>query len=150
MSDLTILSAKYASALTVFLAMLIGTMSSVMILRTITPFGMMPVLGGLLGLFLLGSAFMMLGIFISALTESQIVAAVISFGALLFFWMIDWLSVSVSPAIAKVLSNVSIIKHFDSFSKGVLDTADIAYYLVFIFIFFILSLRVLESKQWRG
>jgi len=149
-SDFSIVSAKFFAAFTVFLAMLAGSLSSFVVMLSITGFQVMPVIGGFIGLMLLGAAFLMLGLFVSALTESQIVAAVVSFGLLLFFWLIDWLSNSVGPAAAAILANISIIKHFDGFSKGLINTADAAYYLGFIFIFFFLSLRILESKHWRG
>ncbi len=149
-SDLTIVSAKFLAAYTVFGVMISGALSSFIILRFSTPFELGPVLAGFLGMLLLGAAFLMLGIFISSMTESQIVAAVISFGALLFFMVLPWASQSVSPFWAKVINNLSIVTHFDSFSKGVLDTADITFLLSFFAVFFFLTLRVLESKQWRG
>ncbi|PKL91891.1 MAG: ABC transporter permease [Candidatus Goldiibacteriota bacterium HGW-Goldbacteria-1] len=149
-SDAAVVAAKFCGAYTVFLAMLTGAMSSVITLKLSANFDMAPVIGGFFGLMLLGGAFIMLGTFISGLTDSQIVAAVITFAVLLFIWIIDWLSAVVDPALGRVLSNLSVIRHYDSFSKGVIDTADLAYYGVFMFIFYFLSLRVLESKQWRG
>jgi ABC-2 type transport system permease protein len=149
-SDTAIVLAKFASTLTVFGIMLAGSLSSFIILRFAIAFDLGPVISGFLGLFLIGSAFLMLGLFISTTTESQIVAAVISFGILLFFMVLPWASQSASPFWGKVINNISVVTHFDSFAKGVLDTADITYYLGFILVFFFLTLRLLESKQWRG
>jgi ABC-2 type transport system permease protein len=110
-----------------------------------------PVLAGYLGMFLMGVAFLSLGILISALSENQIVALIISYGALLAFWFLGW---AVDPnsgrKIADVLTELSIIQHLDSFIKGVIDTKDVIYYVLFIFTCVFLTARVLESKRWRG
>jgi len=148
--DTTIVLAKYCASMTIFLVMLAGALSSMIILRIITAYEILTSLTGILGLLLVASAFMMLGIFVSSLTESQIVAAVISFGVLLLFFVISWGSQSVGPTFGKILQELSIVEHFDSFSKGLLDTSDIIYYINFTVLFFFLTLRILESKQWRG
>lgn len=107
-------------------------------------------LSGYLGLFLLGAAFISLGILVSSLTENQIIAAVISFGLLLLFWVIGWSAAAAAPPYSGFFEYISLIKHLVSFAKGVIDTADIAYYLCFTFFFLFLTLRSLESKRWRG
>jgi len=149
-NDLSLFGAKFLSVLTVFMIMAAGSLSSFIIFRTAAGFELLPVLSGAFGLLLLASAFISVGMFVSSLTENQIVAAAVSFTVLLFFWIIDWLSGTLGPAAGKVLSSLSVIRHFDGFSKGVIDTGDIAYYAVFIFIFCFLTLRSLESKKWRG
>ncbi len=149
-SDFAIVMAKFLSALTILLIMIVGGGLSFIILRFAGDFELLPLLCGFLGLILVGSAFIMLGIFISTLTESQIVAAVASFGLLLLFWVISWQAGSLGPIGQKILTNLSIIEHLGSFSKGMIDTSDLIYYLNFTALFLFLSLRVLESKQWRG
>lgn len=149
-SDATVVGAKFLSALTVYASMLAGTLAGFAVLRSATSFEILPLLSGYLGLLLLGAGFIMLGIFISSLTESQIVAAVISFGVLLMFLVLPWLSQSVGPEIARIINGLSVTNQFDSFAKGVLDTSDIIYCINFTLLFFFLTLRVLETKQWRG
>ena len=149
-SDMAVVMTKFFSALAIFGAMLAGSLASFLILRIGTAYEILPVIAGYLGLLMIGSAFIMLGIFISSLTESQIVAAVISFGVLLFVLVIPWASGSVGPFWGAVLKSFSVVEHFDSFAKGVLDTADITYFISFFALFLFLTLRVLESKQWRG
>lgn len=149
-SDMSIVTAKFASAITIFGAMMAGSFTSFLIFRTASSFELLPVLAGYLGLLMIGSAFIMLGIFISSLTESQIVAGVISFGALLFFLVIPWAAQSAGPMLGGVLKAFSAVEHFNSFARGVLDTADITYFISFFALFLFLTLRVLESKQWRG
>ena len=77
-------------------------------------------------------------------------AGVTTFGISLFFLIIGWAVPLVDPALAKVLEQFSLLVHFESFSKGVLDTQDITYYL-FVTVFFVfMTLRSLESARWRG
>lgn len=149
-SDMAIVLSKFFAALTVFAAMLCCGMISFLIFRTTSQFEILPVISGFLGLLLVGASFLSLGLFISSLTESQIVAAVISFGVLLLFLVLPWLSQSVGPEAGKVIMELSITEHFDSFAKGLFDTSDVVYYLVFIILFLFLTLRILETKQWRG
>jgi ABC-2 type transport system permease protein len=149
-SDLTIVMAKFLSAFTILFIMIFGGGLSFIILRFTGDFELLPLLCGFLGLIMVGSAIMMLGIFISTLTESQMVAAVISFGLSLFLWVISWQAGALGPIGQKILTNLSIIEHLGSFSKGMIDTSDLIYYLNFTALFLFLSLRVLESKQWRG
>lgn len=142
--------AKFASCLTVFCLMLAltGLYPSLMAMFGTIEAG--PLIAGYIGLFLLGAAFISVGVFASSLTENQIVAAVITFGTLLFFWIIGWSSVFAGTRIAALLNYLSIIEHFDNFSRGILDTKDIVYYLTFSFFALFLTIRSLESKKWRG
>lgn len=108
-----------------------------------------PILVGNLGLFLMGAAFMAVGIFFSSLTENQIVAAVLTFGALLLFWVLNWASYSAGGIWTDVLNYVSFFQHFDDMTKGILDTTDIVYYLSFISFGLFLAHSVIQSRRWR-
>ncbi|HEY7536277.1 MAG TPA: ABC transporter permease [Thermodesulfobacteriota bacterium] len=103
------------------------------------------VLSGYLGLFLLGGSFLAVGLFSSSLTENQIVAAVISFGILLVFWIIG----ASSDAQDSILGYLSIINHLDNFTKGVIELKDIIYYFSFILFGLFLTHIMLESERWR-
>jgi gliding motility-associated transport system permease protein len=139
--DGEVLLGKYLAALAVFAAMLA---------LTLAPVEWGPLVTGYLGLLLQGAAFIAVGILISSLTENQIVAAVATFGTLLIFWVIAWASDSAGGTLGRVLSHVSITEHFDSFSKGVIDTKDLIYYLDLTILALFLTLRSLDSKRWRG
>ena len=108
-----------------------------------------PILAGNLGLLLMGAAFMAVGIFFSSLTENQIVAAVLTFGALLLFWVLNWASYSAGGIWKDVLNYLSFFQHFDDMTKGILDTTDIVYYLSFIFFGLFLTHSVIQSRRWR-
>lgn len=111
---------------------------------------LLPLLTGYLGLFLLSMSFAGLGLFLSSLTENQIVAAALSFAALLLLWMLAWIKDMTPGDAGMILSALSPLSHFASFTKGVLDVQDITYYVTFIAGFCWLSVLSLENQRWRG
>ncbi len=109
-----------------------------------------PIATGYAGLLLLGMAYISVGIFFSSLSENQIVAGVLSFGFSLLVLIIGWLIPFVSAGPARVLSEISMLGHFDGFSRGIVNTNDIVYYVNFSVFFLFLCSRVLESNRWRS
>jgi ABC-2 type transport system permease protein len=148
--DGEVLLGKYLAALAVFVGMLALTLAYPLLVAWTTQLEWGPLASGYLGLLLQGAAFVAIGILISSLTENQIVAAVATFGTLLFFWVISWASDSAGGLLGRVLSHLSLTEHFDSFAKGVIDTKDVIYYLNLTILSLFLTLRSLESKRWRG
>ncbi len=96
------------------------------------------------------AGFISLGLFTSALTQNQIIAAVVGFGALLMFWIIGWAGSVSGPGVGQVVNYLSLLEHLEPFTKGVLDTRDIMYYLNFSVFFIFLTLRYLDSQKIRG
>lgn len=107
-----------------------------------------PILTGYLGLLLLLSAFVALGLFASSLTENQIVAAVVTFGILLAFWVLGW-GAQQGGALGEVLEHLSIVGHLDGFLQGTVALEDAAYYLSVTAFGLFLTHRVLDSNRWR-
>lgn len=149
-ADRSTLLAKFGAVLTVLGVILAGTLPGLMLLDTIESLNWQAVSCGYLGIFLLGSAFMSVGIFTSSMTQNQIIAAVLSFGALLMCWVIGWTKSLVGATAGALIDYLSITSHLDSFAKGVLDSRDIVYYVSFVFLFLFLTLRQLESYRWKG
>jgi ABC-2 type transport system permease protein len=108
-----------------------------------------PIVAGYIGLFLLGAAFMAVGVFTSSLTENQIVAAVICFVTLLLFFVIGWPGETAGPILGKVLQYLSLIDHFTDFSKGLLDGQHVVFFVTFILFALFLTKRAIESSRWR-
>ncbi len=108
-----------------------------------------PVLIGYLGLFLLGAAFIAVGLFYSSLTENQIVAAVLAFGTLLLFLILNWAAYSAGGVWRGVLNYLSFFQHFDGLTQGMIDTQDLVYYLSFAFFGLFLTHSVIQSRRWR-
>ncbi len=109
-----------------------------------------PILGGYLGLLLYGAALLAVGLFISTLTENQIIAVVITFGVILVLWLIESFSAGAQGVARDVLSYLSVIGHLDDFIKGVIDTSNVIFYLTFAFVGLFLTYRSLESMRWRS
>jgi ABC-2 type transport system permease protein len=109
----------------------------------------LPYLLGYLGLFLLGAAFLGLGVFWSSLTENQIVSAVLTFGTLLLFWVLSWAGYSARGLWKDVLNYLSFFEHFDGMTRGIFDTSDLVYYLTFAFFGLFLTHSVIQSRRWR-
>ncbi len=96
-------------------------------------------------LLLLGS-FTAIGLYLSSLTENQTIAAVSSFGVLLMLWMLDWLGGSLADG-QSVLSYLSLLSHYQNLLEGVLNTADIVYYLLLTIAFLVLTIRQLDRER---
>lgn len=109
-----------------------------------------PILSGYIGLFLYGAALLALGVFISTLTENQIVAVVSTFGASLVLWLISVFAASTEGAARSVIDYLSVISHLDDFIKGVIDSSHVIYYVTFAFVGLFLAYRSLESMRWKG
>ncbi len=100
-----------------------------------------------IGLWLMVASFSALGLYFSSLTQQPVVAAILSFIALFGLMMLDRLS-SGDPT--NILTNLSLMHHFQSFSRGLIDTADIAYFVLFISTFLTLTVRRLDADRLRG
>jgi len=78
------------------------------------------------------------------------VAGVIGFGLLLLFWILGWAGAIVRGPVGETLANLSLLKRFDDFQKGIIDFSSVLYYISFIFIFIFLTIRVIDSRRWSG
>ena len=148
--DGAVLAGKYLAALGLYAIMIGLTLLYPGIVVYFARLEWGPILTGYLGLLLMGATFIAVGVFASSLTENQIVAAITTFGALLIFWILGWSADYAGGTAGKVLQFLSILEHNDSFSKGVLDTKDVLYYLNFTVLALFLTLRSLEARRWKG
>jgi ABC-2 type transport system permease protein len=142
--------AKFTACAVVFGIMLVGTLLYPIYVHVLQPFPWVPLSAGYIGLFLLGLSFVACGVFLSSLTENQVVAGMATMGVLLLFWILSWNEAATSPQLLRVLTRLSMFDHFQTFARGVIDAQDVAYFVFFIAFFGFLTLRVLESRQWRG
>ena len=148
--DGTIVAAKYCACAAVLLVLLLGTAIYPLFLLDLQMVPWMPFLSGYLGLALLGLSFISCGLFISALTESQVIAAIGTLGTLLLFWWMTWNEAAADASALRVLRRFAMFEHFQTFALGVIDAGDLAYFVAFSAFFAFLTLRVLESRHWRG
>lgn len=102
-----------------------------------------------LGILLIGAAFIAIGLFVSAMTENQIVAAVGTMGIILFMLMIHFLNSYIdSYAIRVILGWISVFSRFSNFGYGIVDLAALLYYFSICFIFLFLTVRLYEKRRW--
>jgi ABC-2 type transport system permease protein len=148
--DGAVLLGKFLAAFALYAIMIGLTLLYPAILWYFAPLEWGAVLTGYTGLLMLGAAYIAVGVFASSLTENQIVAALVSFGILLTFWIVGWVADFADPRLAKVLQHLSLPEHNDSFAKGVFETKDLIYYFDFTVIALFLALRSLEARRWRG
>ena len=103
----------------------------------------------LLGMLLMGGALIAIDLFISALTESQVIAAVISIGVGLLIYMLDSLSNLISAEwFTHFLNNISFDAHFTNFINGILNLTSILFFLSVTAVFLFLCVRVFEKRRW--
>ncbi|MFT5656794.1 MAG: ABC-2 type transport system permease protein [Gammaproteobacteria bacterium] len=99
-----------------------------------------------ISMLLLLSSFAAIGLYLSSLTSNQTIAAVGTFGALLMLWIVDWIGEAL-PDNQGVISYLSLLQHHKSMLEGVFNTADVAYYLIFITVFLVLTIRQLDRER---
>ncbi|MBI2267455.1 MAG: ABC transporter permease subunit [Armatimonadetes bacterium] len=102
-----------------------------------------------LGFLLAVFAFLAVGTFASYVGGSPVISAFLGFGMLLFLWILEWISGAVPPKVGSALSSLSLFQHYQGFSKGVIDTFDLAFYLSFTFFWLFITHQLLESRKWK-
>jgi ABC-2 type transport system permease protein len=150
LTDWAILLGKFAAALLVYAIFLGLTVAYALAFSAVGRLDWGSLAAGYLGMLLLGGACLALGLFTSSLTENQIIAAVSAFALLLLFWIIGWQQDIGAPGWGGFFGALSMMDHYDSFIRGVIDTRDLVYYLSFIYFFLFLTKRQLESRRWRA
>jgi ABC-2 type transport system permease protein len=149
-TDLQIIAGKFLGAMALYCAMLLVTTIDIAILFRLGNPEWRPIVAGYLGLLLLGGCFISVGLLISSLTKNQIVAGFITLAVFLMFWVINWLADSAGPRAREILTFLSITDHLDDFTRGILDTKHIVYYLSFITFGLFLTAKSVDSERWRG
>jgi ABC-2 type transport system permease protein len=150
LTDWSIILGKFLAALLVYVIFLAFTLVYPLAFSVLAQLDWASLAACYLGLLLLGGACLALGLFVSSLTENQIIAAVSAFALLLLFWIIGWQQEIGATGWGGVFAALSMMDHYDSFIRGVIDTRDLLYYLSFIYFFLFLTKRQLESRRWRA
>jgi ABC-2 type transport system permease protein len=149
-SEIQIVLGKFFASLSLFALMLLPTASYVVYMYLhsdpIPPWRML--FAGYAGILLLGGSLLALGTFISSLTENQLIAAVLTFVAFLFLWVLD-LGHTSEGGLGSVLQYLSASRHYDEFARGIIDTSGLIYYFSFMLLFVFLTVRSIDSMRWR-
>jgi ABC-2 type transport system permease protein len=148
--DVEIIIGKWLSAVLMYGALLLVLFADYSFLFFYGNPDWKPVATGFLGILLQGACLLALGTYISSLTKNQIVAGAIGFALALVLWILNWTTQFGNSDTVQVLNYLSIVSHMESFSRGVIDTKDLIYYLSMIFFGLFLTSRSLESLRWRA
>ncbi len=148
--DWEVVTGKFLAALGLFVVMLAFTLYYPFLLWYLggnPDFG--PIISGYLGMILLASAMLALGTLASALTENQIIAAVIAFGMLLILWLLEAVS-GLAAGATSVFQALSLSAHFGDFSQGAINLEDVVYYLSMTIGALFVATRVLETRRYNA
>jgi len=150
-TEMQIVLGKFFASLTLFVAMLLPTASYIvfMCLKSDPAPAWRVLLAGYAGVLLFGGSLLSFGLFLSSLTESQIIAAAITYGGFLSLWVMDFGTQGSASISGQLIQYLSVIRHYDDFSRGIIDTTAVVYYLSFIAFFVFLTVRSVDSMRWR-
>jgi ABC-2 type transport system permease protein len=148
--DIEVILGKWLAAVLLYVVMLVFSAINFAFLFKYGNPDWRPLAIGYLGLLLQAGGLLAVGTFISTLTKNQIIAGAATFGVCLMLWVMEWVAGYETAAWAKVLAYMSVITHFESFAKGVLDSKDVLYYVSLIFLGLFLTSRSMESLRWRS
>ncbi len=119
------------------------------VMSTFAKVSWLPIWGNVVGLLLLGGIFVAGGLFISSLTENQMIAAIGSFFINLMVLLLDTLVSQIPSGFFKdILASISIYSRFTEITNGIFSLSSVIFFLSVIFIFLFLTVRVLEKKRW--
>ncbi|HVT90497.1 MAG TPA: ABC transporter permease [Tepidisphaeraceae bacterium] len=142
---------KFLGSFAFFAVMLAPTLFYVVLLRIFGRPDLGPIISGYLGILLVGALFNAVGLFCSSLTRSQVVAAVSTAAILFFVTIVPWWAAS-SPALSsfsRMLTNQGVFSRYVDFSKGVVATGNMVFFLAATSTFLFLTVKVLESRRWK-
>lgn len=145
---------KYFAALTVLLISMVLNLIFPIVISVYASsgaldFGMLMI--QYLGFFLIGATFTAIGVFVSSLTESQVVAAVVSFAVAFMIWLgNNTLTNLGSNALSTVASSLNMLARYQNFADGLVGLAPILYYVSISGLFMFLTVRVIERRRWTG
>jgi ABC-2 type transport system permease protein len=148
--DIEIIIGKWLAATTLYACLLLITAVNFLFLFKYGNPDWKPLAIAYLGLLLQAGGLLAIGTFISTLTRNQIIAGAVTFGVCILLWVLEWVSGYETATWAKVLAYMSVLSHFESFGKGVLDSKDAIFYLTVIFMGLFLTARSLEALRWRS
>jgi ABC-2 type transport system permease protein len=149
-SEGQVVAGKYLAALAFYLFLWLPTVAYAAIVDHYGDIDWGTVGAGYLGILLVGALFLAIGIFGSALSRNQIVAAIIAFALTALVFFVAFLPGLVNdPALKEVLSYVSVVEHMDDFAKGIVDTRRLVFYPTVTLWFLFATSRMLAEKKWR-
>jgi len=147
--DWEVLVGKFLASYLFYLGMIVVTGSYVLVLVRFGEPDLGTIGAAYLGLALFGAAMLSLGVLSSAVTRSQVIAAVLGVVGSVALWLLDILSSALGGKAQQVIGYLTPSAHYFNFVDGIVDTRDLVYYVSATFIFLFLASRVLEARRWQ-
>ena len=147
-TDMSIIIGKYLSTLAVYAVILVGMLVTPLTISGIGDLDMGIVFTSYVGLFLLGASYLAMGMAASSFTRNQIIAYIVGIITIAFFFLMNGFA-SGSGFWATLFENLSIRFHYQNFSRGVIDSRDILYFLSLITVSLTISMAGLSSRKYR-
>ena len=132
---------KFLAALLVYVIAISITLAYALVLSVFVSLNWAVIISSYFGILLLGAALIAVGMFISSLTESQLVAAIVTI-------VVDVASLMPTTSLQNLIMGLSMADHYGNFTMGILDFADAFFFLSIIALFIFLTSRVLEKRRW--
>ncbi len=147
--DWEVVLGKYIASFLILAVIVSVTLYYVVLLYSFGDPDTGPVLSGYLGLLLYGAAALAIGLLGSSLSSNQIVAAVVGIAFLLMLSFVNLIADIVTGIASEVFNGMSMNEHIVDFSRGVIDTSSVVFFLSLTAIFLFLTIRSLETRRWR-
>jgi ABC-2 type transport system permease protein len=142
---------KFFGSLGFFVVLLAPTLLYVVLLRMYAQPDYGPIFSGYLGIVLVGALFIAIGLFCSSLTRSQVVAAVTAAAILFLITIVPWWIGSRAAIVGfwRTLVDQGVFTRYTDFSKGIIDSANLIFFLAATTVFLFITVKVLESRRWK-
>ncbi len=150
-TDMQVILGKYASSVVFFLALLAPTLAYPIVLAIFGNPDWGPIAAGYLGLLLLGMLFLAVGLLVSCFTRLQVVGAFVPFVFLAIMTLLcSFLAEKLSGVFRSFFRYIGFYTRYQNFSKGIISLNDVVFFLSLTALVLFLSVKVLESRKWRG
>ena len=144
-----IVMGKFFAALSMFSIAMVATLLYLVIIAAFGQPNVKEVLANYIGIYCVAAAFLSIGLFLSALTENQLVSAILALAVFLAMYLVDYSGIGQKNAILNnFLYAISMFRRYSNISRGVLAIGDLVYYISVASIFIFLTTRVIEKKRW--
>ncbi len=148
-TDFEVVFGKFLSAWGLYCVMLAPTLIYIAILCWVGNPDIGPIISSYIGLILMGAMFVSVGLMVSSFTKNQIVAVVIGIVSLMLLWVAGYYVAGGEGSLSAVLRYIGTFGHWETFTKGIIDTRDVVYYVSLTALFIFITVRVVESRKWR-
>ena len=147
--DWEVVLGKFLAAVTLFAVALALTLAYPLTLDSLGDMDWGTVAGGYIGMLLLWSTYVAIGIMASSWTKNQVVALIIAVGIVFTLYIMGKLLPLMPPALAPIVAYVSLDTHFINISRGIVDSRDVIYYLSMIGACLFMAVQSLDSRRWN-